>query len=288
MLFPKLRALRTKQETVSAFRGYDRNVRIKEGAFRDMRNLTGDHYPVMAVRGQRRMVIDMAKADGEITGIVNTSRKGLLHTQGGKIYLHGKVLADMELGDKPKQFVMMGQNLIILPDMKYINLENPQDFGPIGHAVDVLEGTVTFEPCDVEGNVYSDATVSDTAPASPADKTMWIDTSLGEKALKQYSKSLGEWVTITRTYVKISGLNYGTDGQWFRQYDGVTIQGISVSGAVHLNGKAILQTSNNSRRIVIEGLIDKKLEQSCTAESPILIERKVPIMDFVIEAGNRL
>lgn len=286
--FPKLNALRTKEESMNVFRGYDRNVRIKEGAFRDMRNLTGDHFPVMAVRGQRRMVIDMAKADGEITGIVNTSRKGLLHTQGGKIYLYGNVLADMELGDKPKQFVMMGQNLIILPDMKYINLENPQDFGPIGHAVDVLEGTVTFEPCDVEGNVYSDATVSDTAPASPADKTMWIDTSLGEKVLKQYSKSLGTWSTIERTYVKISGLNYGTDGQWFRQYDGVTIQGISVSGAVHLNGKAILQTSNNSRRIVIEGLIDKKLEQSCTAESPILIERKVPIMDFVIEAGNRL
>lgn len=287
--FPKLKALRTKQETVSVFRGYDRNVRIKEGTFRDMRNLTGDHYPVMAVRGQRRTVIDMSKkAEGEITGIVNTSRKGLLHTQGGKIYCSGIELANMELSDKPKQFVMMGQNLIILPDMKYINLENPQDFGTIGHAVDVLEGTVTFEPCDVEGNVYADATVSDTAPANPADKAFWIDTSLGGKVLKQYSKNLGDWFAIEKTYVKISGLNYGTDGQWFSQYDGVTIRGIAVLGADHLNGEAILQTNSNSRSIVIEGLIDKKLEQNCTAEGPIHIERGMPIMDFVVEAGNRL
>lgn len=286
--FPKLKALRTKEESVNVFRGYDRNVRIREGAFRDMRNLTGDHYPVMAVRKRRRTVIDMSKADGEITGIINTTRRGLLHTQGGKIYILGTVLADMELGDQPKQFVMMGQYLIILPDMKYFNMENPQDYGPIGHAVDVLEGTVTFEPCDVEGNVYADATVSDTAPQSPADKALWIDTSLGEKALKQYSKTLGTWVVIENTYVKISGLNYGTDGQWFRQYDGVTIRGIAVFGADHLNGRAVLQSQSNSKSIVIEGLIDKKLEQNCDAEGPIHIERKVPVMDFVIEAGNRL
>lgn len=287
--FPKLKALRTKEESVNVFRGYDRNVRIREGAFRDMRNLTGDHYPVMAVRKRRTQYATTAQAnEGPITGIVNTTRGGMIYTQGSSLYHHGGVPVRMDLNDKPKQFVTMGQYLIILPDMKYFNMENPQDYGPIGHVVDVLEGTVTFEPCDVEGKVYADATVSDTAPANPADKALWIDTSLGEKALKQYSKTLGTWVIIENTYVKISGLDGGADGQWFSQYDGVTIRGIAVFGADHLNGRAVLQSQSNSKSIVIEGLIDKKLEQNCDAEGPIHIERKVPVMDFVIEAGNRL
>lgn len=285
--FPKLKALRTKQETVSVFRGYDRNVRIKEGAFRDMRNLTGDHYPVMAVRKRRKLHGSAAQKDLPVTGMVNTERMGMIYTQGDTLYYYGGMPAKMGLNEEPKQFVTMGHYLIILPDMKYFDLESPQNFGPIGHVVDMLEGTVTFEPCDVEGNVYADATVSDSAPANPADKTMWIDTSLGNKVLKQYSKNLGEWFTIDRTYVKIGGLDDGADGQWFNQYDGVTIRGINIFGADHLNGMKILYGQSN-KSLIIEGLIDKKLEQNCDAEGPIHIERKVPVMDYVVEAGNRL
>lgn len=287
MRFPRLKALKTKQEMLDVFRGYNRNTRIKEGEFRDMQNLTGDHYPVLAVRKQRKLYSPAARQDLPITGIVNTDRTGMIYTQGDTLYYYGGTPVKMELNEEPKRFVTMGQYLIILPDMKYFNLENPQDFGPIGHVVDMLEGTVTFEPCDVEGNVYADATVSDSAPANPADKALWIDTSLGEKVLKQYSKNLGEWFTIDRTYVKIGGLDYGADGQLFNQYDGVTIRGINIFGADHLNGKKILYGQSN-KSLIIEGLIEKKLEQNCDAEGPIHIERKVPMMDFVVEAGNRL
>jgi hypothetical protein len=252
-----------------------------------MRNLTGDRYPVMAVRGKRTIVADMSGNEGEITGVFQADRLGVLHTQGSKLYRNRAVLVDMGLNDRPKQFVTMGQHLIILPDMKYIDMEDTTNYGSMGHVVDVSEGTVTFELCNVQGQVYGAATASDTAPQNPNDKALWIDTSLDEKVLKQYSKNLGEWATIERTYVKISGLNYGTDGGTFRQYDGVTICGIGTQGAEHLNGKAILQNQDNYHSIVIEGLIDHKLEQDC-AERSICIQRKVPIMDFVVEAGNRL
>lgn len=285
MLFPKLKVLKTKQETVSVFRGYDRNVRIKEGAFRDMRNLTGDHFPVMAVRRQRSTFRDVSRTDGEITGLVYTNKLSVIRTQGENLYYSGNLCAKMELSDSLKQFVMMGQYLIILPDMKYFNMEDPEDYGPMGNVVDVLEGTVTFEPCNVEGNVYSDAAVSDTAPASPADKALWIDTSLGQKVLKQYSKALGTWTAIENTYVKISGTGCA---KGFSQYDGVSIRGISVYGADHLHGQVIVQKIIDADSIVIEGLIEKKLEQKCDVDGPIHIERKVPVMDFVIEAGNRL
>ena len=95
MRFPKLKALKTKQEMLDIFRGYNRNTRIKEGEFRDMQNLTGDHYPVLAVRKQRHC-IDYSDYDGEITGIIETSR-GTAHIQGGDLYILGVKEVEPEL-----------------------------------------------------------------------------------------------------------------------------------------------------------------------------------------------
>ena len=289
MRFPKLKALRTKQELLDVFRGYDRNVRIREGAFRDMRNLTGEHYPVMAVRQKRRTVMELSGNKGEVTALLATDRNGFIYTQGTRLHHLTSISGvDMGLSDEAKQLVRIGSYLIILPDMQYFNLEDTQDFGPIGHSVEVTAGEVSFELCDVNGEAYGTATISDTAPASPANKALWIDTSLGEKALKQYSKNLDTWMAIERTYVKISGLNGGTDGQGFSQYDGVTISGITATGAQQLNGRAVLQTNHNSSSIVIEGMVEKTLKQTCTEENPLRVERAVPVMDCVIEVNNRL
>lgn len=286
--FPRLRELPSSRKMVDIFKGYNRNLRIKEGEFSDMENLSSDCYPVMSVRKQRRTIIDTSKLEGEITGVINTSRWGLLHTQGGNLYRMGSLLAKMELSSELKRFVAMGQYLIILPDMKYINLGNSQDFGPMGHVVEVTEGEVTFELCNADGEVYTGATVSATAPQNPADQALWIDSSVTPHVLKQYSKALEQWAIISTTYVKISGLNYGTDGEWFNQYDGVNISGIKVGGANHLNGSAVIHSKNNSRRIVVVGMLDETVKQTCTVDEPIRVERRIPVMDYVIEAGNRL
>ena len=288
MRHPKLRELKTSREMVDVFKGYNRNLRIKDGEFSDMENLSSDCYPVLSVRKQRRTILDTSKHDGEVTGLIYTDKWGLLHTQGADLYSMGIRIAKMELSEEPKRFVMMGQYLIILPDMKYINLGNTQDYGPMGHMVEVTQGKVTFELCNAEGEVYAGTTVSENAPSTPADKALWIDSSATPHVLKQYTAASKSWTAISTTFVKISGLNYGTDGQWFNQYDGVTISGITASGAAHLNGAAVLQTNSNGRSIVIVGILDETVNQECSVDVPIRVERKIPVMDYVIEAGNRL
>ena len=42
MQYPKLRELETSRQMVDAFRGYNHNLRISDGEFFDMKNMTSD------------------------------------------------------------------------------------------------------------------------------------------------------------------------------------------------------------------------------------------------------
>ena len=53
MKYPKLKELPTQRQTVDVFRGYNRNLRIGDGEFYDMKNMTSGSYPILAPRGAR-------------------------------------------------------------------------------------------------------------------------------------------------------------------------------------------------------------------------------------------
>ncbi|MBQ5712279.1 MAG: hypothetical protein IIV61_06680, partial [Oscillospiraceae bacterium] len=213
---PKLAARKRSQEMVDVFKGYDGRDRIGEGWFEDMTNLTSSHYPLMAPRAKRKVFLDIEDLpkveqprEGRITGVTSTTRWGPIYAQGENLYIWSAPNSAIWLGlsDEVKQFVTMGNYLIVLPDMMYVDLRNPMVFcGTLGHYVEVTEGTVTCQMCDAEGNVYTDVVTADTAPAEPQDKALWIDTSQETHVLKRYSAASGEWVTVVSTYVRISGL----------------------------------------------------------------------------------
>ena len=43
MAFPKLRVPNASRKTVDVFKGYNHNLRIGDGEFYDMKNMTADH-----------------------------------------------------------------------------------------------------------------------------------------------------------------------------------------------------------------------------------------------------
>ena len=53
MKLPKLKEIKTSRQMVDVFKGYNRNLRIGDGEFFDMKNMTSDHYPVLSPRGKR-------------------------------------------------------------------------------------------------------------------------------------------------------------------------------------------------------------------------------------------
>ena len=291
MKYPKLRELDSSRQMVDTFKGYNHNLRISDGEFFDMKNMTSDYYPVLSPRKKRGVYASPDSPKGLI------EKDALCYVDGTKFVINENPV-DMGLNDEPKQLISMGAYVIIMPDKKYINTKNLTDFGNIEAFFPGVEGqtvSATYEMCKVDGTVYTGATKSSSAPENPTNMQLWIDTSSSPHVLKQYSETNAVWVQIASTYVRISAPNIAAP---FSQYDAVKISGIpqevtqlaEVEDQVcplwdvyHDPGDAEREEGTNDY-IVIVGILD----EAVTHESQLRVERTIPDMDFVIESENRL
>lgn len=272
MQYPKLRELKTSRQMVDTFKGYNHNLRIGDGEFFDMKNMTSDHYPVISPRGKRGVYASPAKPTGLI------AKDALCYVDGSKFVIN-EYEVDMGLNDEPKQLISMGAYVIIMPDKKYINTLDTTDRGNI-EASYTSQSEVTFSLCTIDGADYENVTISSNEPGNPSNLALWIDTSSKPHTLKQYSETSAVWVQIATTYIKISCPGIGTA---FNQYDGVTISGIQDESLQDLNASMVIWEKADNH-IVVVGILDAVTTQS----EAIKVERKMPNLDFVIESENRL
>lgn len=276
MRYPKLKVPATSRKLIDVFRGYNHNLKIGDGEMFDMKNLTSDYYPVLSPRKKRGFYVKPASPQGLI------AKEKLCYVDGADFVL-GEERIGMGLStaaeDCPKQLVSMGAYVIILPDKKYINTMDTEDRGDI-EAGYTSTGTVRLQLCTITGESYGEPVVSPAAPADPEDLSYWIDTGSTPHSLKQYSGTMGMWVTVATTYVKISATGIGAA---FEQYDGVTISGILGEEHKDLNASSVIWEKGDDY-IVVVGILDAVYNQT----EPVTVERQMPIMDFVTESGNRL
>ena len=287
MRYPRLRELQSSRQMVEVFKGYNHNLRIGDGEFYDMKNMTSDYYPVLSPRGKRGVYASPASPKGMI------AKDALCYVDGTEFVMN-EYRIDMGLNDEPKQLISMGAYVIIMPDKKWINTLNTTEFGNIEAEV-ITESPVSFTLCKLDGTDYSSDIPTD-EPAEPSNMDLWVDVSTEPHSLKQWSESSSMWVTIPTTYVKIYSPGSGL-GTAFEKYDGITITGLS--GALHdnvsgniiedssdlaaLEGAAVVWEKGDDY-IVVVGVLDV----TRTITEQITISRKMPIMDFIVESGNRL
>lgn len=128
MRYPQLKELPTTREMVDVFRGYNHNLRISNGEFFNMKNMTSDHYPVLSPRGKRGVYAKPASPQALM------AKEQLCYVDGTD-FVMGEKRLDMGLStaheDNPKQIASMGAYVIIMPDKKYINTANTEDRGDI-------------------------------------------------------------------------------------------------------------------------------------------------------------
>ena len=300
MKYPMLNELAVEREMIDVFAGYNHNIRIGEGEFYDMTNLSSDNYPTISPRSQRGVYANplnplgmvakdaLCYVDGYPDGgrfIINK------YGQNDELNLGLTVEKDANGNYKPKTLISMGAYVIIMPDKKYINTTKYEDRGNI-EAFFETTSTIIFDPCDAEGNVYLGIVSSDTAPEN--DK-MWMDTTTN--TIKTFSETTSSWTAVTNTYIKISSAVDSRLADTFEVGDGVIITGVNDIPDLESPTTAVIVSKHGEEKIgdrtikssiVVKGLLGKHTSQSFTESSPFKIERKMPDMDFIIEAGNRL
>ena len=278
MKLPLLNELPTTRQTIEVFGGYNHNLRIGEGEFYDMKNLTSTDYPVLSPRTQRGIYAYTNNPQGMI------EKETLCYVDGTEFVINDDTRIDLGLSTKeedcPKSLVSMGAYVIIMPDKKYINTKDYSDRGNIEETLET-SGETTFELCKIDGSAYKEPPAQDTAPQNPKDTDLWLDTSSIPHTLKQYSTINSTWVSIATTYIKITFSD--VDLLPFSAGDGITISGLEETELSDLSGTAVIQEVGENYIVVI-GIIKKKT----TLATKIIFERLMPTMDFIIESENRL
>ena len=289
MIYPKLKVQQSSRDMVDVFRGYNHNLRIGEGEFYDMKNMTSDFYPVMAPTKPRGLYVS---SPGLTSGMI--AKDALCYVDGSEFVINGYHI-DMELSNEPKQLISMGAYVIIMPDKKYINTKDYNDRGKIEADI-TTEVPVSFTLCRLDGDEYGVEYIQDTAPEEPANMALWIDTSSDPHALRQWSEVSGMWVGIATCYVKISCNTTDKIFASIEKYDGIHISinddkglrdeagnPIDSIGVNALKGDAIVWDKGDNY-IVVVGMLDKAV----TISNEVSITRKMPEMDFIVESENRL
>ena len=283
------------RSVVDVFGGYNHNLRISDGEFYDMKNLTPSYYPVLSPRNKRGSYVFPSGniTEHKINGII--SKDALCYIDGTTLFINNKPITGLTLSDSPKQLISMGAYIIIMPDKMYINTSDYSDCGKIEASfTSPASAVVSYELCSVDGKAYENVEAGNKEPEKKTNGSLWIDTSETPHTLKQYSEVNAMWTQIPTTYVKISCPNIAAD---FKQYDGVKISGIDTQQMPQLadfEGKVSVlydvhrddseEHAGQGDYIVIVGIIDNVGSQ----ETPIKIERLMPKLDFIIESGNRL
>ena len=272
MKLPRVNVPSLRQQVIDTFRGVDKRPEIPEGAWANMQNLTGEEMPLFSTRKKRGYGAKVEKPGGIIT------KDSIAVVDGSKIIYNGEKI-EMELSEGEKQLVSMGAYLLIWPDKKWLNTQRLSEYGNMERSVETAS-TVTVTLCEQNGSPYEDIAISPTAPASPADGDLWMDTSGSAPGLNRYAGDSGMWVGIATVYVKLAAANIGVG---FAQYDGVNISGFT--GALEsLNGSHVLQAVEDSAITIIGIVTGTGYEETNT----VTVERTVPDMDFVTECGNRI
>lgn len=289
MLLPYINEIPTTRTWNDVFYGYNHNLRIGEGEFYDMKNMTGDDFPVLSPRGKRGIFVPFTE---DARGLID--KDALCYVAGGDFVINGERVAldltveyDEEGKIKPKRLVSMGAYVIIMPDKKYVNTNAPNtDYGEIEKTFNV-NGEISFSFSTLNGDASS--TVIDVSPPEITEEMLkgtspipaWVDKSTYPHQYKVYSTATKTWNAVATSYVKIicSGIENA-----FNVGDGITITGIKNEDYKNLNGSNII-VSLGENYIVISGLISAV---GTITSTDIVIKREMPEMDYICESGNRL
>ena len=298
MLLPYQQRQAEYTTMIRQFGGLNRLPGAGENEFEALENISGDAFPLLTPRKARKTVKTFAAGE-TVTGfcskgaLVWTVESGEVGSRVNRIYVDGRLVDNVTLTAGEKQMVGMGCYVCIFPDGYYLNVIDQTDKGYMG-ATETIAATagvpLRLKPCLFEGDALVAGTTGDTPPANPQSGDVWLDTSTSPATYQIWNAGTSMWQPQSTVYVM---LDYAGIDAKFSQWDGVRIGGLSYSGdnealreqVAALNMDSALIQNKGSGWISVAGFLDAPVEIS---SGTVMIERKVPDMDFITECKNRL
>lgn len=277
--YPTISAGKTYSVVTDTFMGYNHQLKIPDGTFYNMKNMTSLRYPMLSSRPPRSTL------NNTFTNLQAIIAKDALYwVDDGTMYANGLATGLTGLQtQKETQLVSMGAYICVFPDKKYINTMDLNDYGSMGASWDNSGGTVWCDMCNSEGTIYSDVRSSSLDPVNPQNGTIWVNPDNG--SVQEYSSYTMSWSAIETVYTRITFETQGQIVQLFKEGDGVQISGLHNA---ELNGSKVIfaagQDASDKDYIVVIGIQG----ESDSYDATISVSRVVPDMDYVCEAQNRL
>jgi uncharacterized protein (DUF1330 family) len=273
-MLPQINSKSESITMLNTFLGLNRNLRINESEFSDLKNITNDYYPVIGNRKKRGIITNLTKPQGVLGG------KYLAYVDDDKLYYNFKEICVLEKTGEERILVMMGAYLCVFPDGVIYNTydEKISDI-----ANETSADNVKISICKLDGTVYQEGVNVVTSKTEPTDTSMyWIDTSQDTVVMKVYSDTYAAWVSVPTTYVRLSAAGIG---KGFSAYDAAKIDGIAAKGYndYDFNQTNIIYDCGDDY-LIIEGLA----KTVGTNAGTVTVKREFPEMDFVTEQDNRL
>ena len=273
MKLTKVNTLPTTRDMLSAFGGYNHNLKINEGEFYDMQNLSSADYPVLSPRPKRGNYNKIADAWYATKISAIASKDGLYKvTEGGAILKDGTQIGSINNAEnlESRTIVSMGAYLIVFPEKYYVNT--------VSGDADFLEKTYVFEgttsnsailslsPCKIDGSEITEG-----MDASYVKIRFYQKTGITTSGFE-----VGDGVTI-------SGIN--ADSLEITDAEKSNIHDLNTTTVIQAIGIDYKDNTGGNGYIVVKGNIEKEYS---IKDAKVTVERKLPEMDFVVEANNRL
>ena len=286
-------------QMTSAFYGYNHNKIISNGEMYDMKNLSGEEFPLLTLRKKRGIASYDTQGDqAALTGI--HGRDQLVFIRGTDVYYNFVQVSGLTVSADstmmPKKIVSFGAYVCIWPDKKYFNTADLSDYGSMERLFSAASSGVSLIMCRNNGRDYdmTQITPSPTMPADPTDGALWVDESKSPAVLKQYMASADEWMEIATTFIKIQATGIGSG---LKEYDTLEISGLALGGedpdpiveeqVNTLNGSMIVYACGENY-IVVAGILSAAVETGDLAAATVRADLKIPDMDYVVQSNNRL
>ncbi|MBQ8495368.1 MAG: hypothetical protein IJ465_06405 [Clostridia bacterium] len=204
---------------IDTFLGYNHNLRIADGEFYDMKNLTGDHYPVLTPRKARGdyHVPGREEPVHSVTGAVSHDSMIYYTAIGGYetgFLLHASVHKDSEgiyvESDidtyAQRTLIPFGAYILIFPDKKYYNTitEEIGDMEASFHCdTESLQQPINVEVLDEKGREITKLCSSELATGA-VDGEVYYNPFDSDAAIKQWNEATQKWVEVSKLYIHIA------------------------------------------------------------------------------------